>query len=385
MKTKNCYIKVKNLTKIYYTPQGIKEKIQLFLNRDKVSKYIALQDITFNIQEGSSLGIIGENGAGKSTLLRIISGVIPPTSGKIEIKGRVTSVLELGMGFHPEFSGVENAILGATILGISHKNMSDTLKKIIEFAELGNAINNKLKTYSSGMIMRLAFAIATQCDPDILIIDEALAVGDGYFQKKCFNFLVEHIKKGKILLFSSHAMYYVTSLCEKAMWLEKGKIVSIGPAQEVVTSYENYLKRKREQNIPLKTLSNSPARIEKVEVTPSRPKNRDKLEIQVSWKSSSPDIKFHLVIGINRIDGEEITHLSTTKSAPMGGRTHYRLKFVIPNLPLIKGEYTLYVNLADEHALHIYDQKIVHGAFTIESPNEYYFGYISVDYRWEIS
>src|SRR5713226_8375561 len=201
----------------------------------------ALQDVTFEVEKGEAIGIIGQNGAGKSTLLKLLCGVTRPTSGSIEAFGTIASILELGTGFHPEFTGRDNASLNATILGLSSAEVKRKLPGILEFSELGTFLDRPVKTYSSGMYMRLAFSVAVNVDPDILVIDEALAVGDGHFQKKCVDKIREFQRDGRTILFCSHALYHIASICRRALWLDHGSVVRYGPTLDVVHDYESFL------------------------------------------------------------------------------------------------------------------------------------------------
>ncbi len=200
-------------------------------------EFWALKDINFEIQQGDRVGIIGRNGAGKSTLLKILSRITEPTSGKIQIRGRVSSLLEVGTGFHPELTGRENIFLNGAILGMSKVEIARKFDEIVAFAEVEKFLDTPVKRYSSGMYVRLAFAVAANLEPEILIVDEVLAVGDQQFQKKCLGKMEEVGKQGRTVIFVSHSMPTVTSLCDKAILLDAGKIVKIGPTSEVVMHY----------------------------------------------------------------------------------------------------------------------------------------------------
>src|SRR5581483_1129881 len=195
------------LTKQYEIyPRPLDRVLEWITRRPRHTVFPALQDVTFEVERGETVGIVGQNGAGKSTLLRLLCGVTRPTSGVIESNGTIASILELGTGFHPEFSGRDNAALNAAILGLSPSEVKQKLPAILEFSELGTFLDRPVKTYSSGMYMRLAFSVAVNFDPDILVIDEALAVGDGHFQKKCVDKIREFQREGRTILFCSHAM-----------------------------------------------------------------------------------------------------------------------------------------------------------------------------------
>ncbi len=207
-------------------------------SKKKREDFWALKDITFEVQRGEVLGIIGHNGAGKSTLLKILSQITPPTTGEIRLRGRIGSLLEVGTGFHPELTGRENIFLNAAILGMRRKEIEEKFDKIVEFSEIGKFLDTPVKYYSSGMYVRLAFSVAAHLDPDILVLDEVLAVGDSSFQKKCFKKIQEITQtEGRTILFVSHNMNALAELCNRVILLEKGLIKMDGPAKEVVSSY----------------------------------------------------------------------------------------------------------------------------------------------------
>ena len=204
----------------------------------------ALKDVSFEVKRGEMLGIIGPNGSGKSTLLKLIARILEPTSGSIAVDGKVSALIELGAGFHPDLTGRENVYLNGSILGLSQEEMDAKFKEIVEFAELERFINIPLKHYSSGMYMRLGFAIAVSVEPDILLIDEVLAVGDESFQKKCLTKIEEFKRRGKTMVFVSHALETVRKLCDQAIWLEEGEIRSKGTPDKVIYDYLDDLRRK---------------------------------------------------------------------------------------------------------------------------------------------
>lgn len=205
--------------------------------RIRADKLWALKKISLDISEGESLGIIGLNGAGKSTLLKVISGVIRPTEGKVSVSGKIAPLIELGAGFDHELTGKENIYLNASILGFSRREIGEKYDRIVEFAELKEFVNTPLRSYSSGMIARLGFSIATEVEPDILIVDEVLAVGDVHFKKKCRERILKFRDKGVTILFVSHNMEEVKNLCQKVLWLDHGKIKMIDDPVKVVSEY----------------------------------------------------------------------------------------------------------------------------------------------------
>lgn len=201
-------------------------------------EFWALRNISFSVGNGEKVGIIGGNGAGKSTLLSIVAGVTAPSTGHVRATGRLSALLELGAGFHPDLTGRENAITYAALVGLKRREALDRLESIVEFSELGAFIDQPLRTYSSGMTSRLAFSVAAHVDPEVLILDEVLAVGDGGFQEKCRGRIEAMAKKGIALLIVSHSLSSITALCERALWISNGELVDDGPAGAVVERYQ---------------------------------------------------------------------------------------------------------------------------------------------------
>ncbi|PAT32911.1 ABC transporter [Vandammella animalimorsus] len=206
----------------------------------------ALRDVSFELRRGQCIGIIGDNGAGKSSLLKLLAGTLQPSTGKIERLGRITAILELGAGFHPEFTGRDNLYFGGSMIGISHEQMRALEPEIIAFAGLGDALQRPVKTYSSGMVVRLAFALMTAVPPDVLIVDEALAVGDQVFQKKCVERIMAFKEQGCTILFCSHSPYHIRTLCDQAMWLDGGRIKEFGPTEPVLGAYEMHTRLRQQ-------------------------------------------------------------------------------------------------------------------------------------------
>lgn len=233
-------IQVKNVTKEYRLYNDPKDRFKEAINpfHKKYSKpFYALKNISFTVGKGETVGIIGTNGSGKSTILKIITGVIKPSEGHVEVNGNVSALLELGAGFDMEYSGIENIYMNGAVLGFSREEMKAKISEILEFADIGDFVYQPVKTYSSGMLVRLAFALAINVEPEILIIDEALAVGDAFFQAKCFNKLEEIKEAGTTILFVSHDIVSVKKLCSRAIWIEKGVLREEGPAGEICERY----------------------------------------------------------------------------------------------------------------------------------------------------
>ncbi len=234
---------VSKLYRIYQNPSGRLKEI-LLRGRHKYHRdFWALEDVSLLVERGEAVGVIGRNGAGKTTLLQIIAGIMKPTTGDVRVEGRVTALLELGSGFNPEYTGRENILLSGQILGFSEEEMKRRLDVIVRFAELETFVDQPVKTFSTGMLMRLAFASAIHVDPDVLIVDEALAVGDVYFQRKSLDRMEYFRKAGKTVVFVSHDPQLIQRFCSRALWLEAGKVALCGPAQEVVTAYQAFCMR----------------------------------------------------------------------------------------------------------------------------------------------
>ena len=232
---------VKKLYKLYDKPiNRLKESLSL-THKKYHTEHFALDKIDFSINKGECLGIIGTNGSGKSTLLKIITGVLNPTEGNVTVKGKISALLELGAGFNMEYTGIENIYLNGTMMGFTEKEMNEKLQDIIDFAEIGEFINQPVKTYSSGMFARLAFAVAINVEPDILIVDEALSVGDIFFQAKCYKKFNEFKEAGKTIVFVSHDLSSVLKYCDRTLLIHQGKQIKLGKTQEVVDIFKKIL------------------------------------------------------------------------------------------------------------------------------------------------
>jgi ABC-type polysaccharide/polyol phosphate transport system ATPase subunit len=197
----------------------------------------ALRDVSFSVPAGKAFGVIGSNGSGKSTLLKLLAGTSKPTAGTLSVHGRVSALLEIGAGFHPDFSGRENAYLNGSLLGLSRKRMTEAMPEIEAFADIGRFFDAPVKTYSSGMYMRLGFSVAVHLEPDVLLVDEVLAVGDEYFQHKCFAKIEEFRKSDRTILLVSHDLNAVARLCDQTMWLDSGRVAALGPTRDVINAY----------------------------------------------------------------------------------------------------------------------------------------------------
>ena len=338
---------------------------------NKIDLFYAVKGVDLELRAGQSLGIIGENGAGKSTLLQLICGNLAPTSGDIEVIGRVAPLLELGAGFNLEFTGMENIFLNASLLGLSKDEILYHLEDIIDFADIGSFIDQPVRVYSTGMYMRLAFAIATVIRPDILVIDESISVGDGRFARKSFNRIMELKEQGVIMLFCSHSLFHVESLCEEALWIHQGQVKAQGKTQKVLIEYNNWIDRQQQVetnfgNWIMDSDIRENARFLNIEARCdgitgnclTANSSFSTLEIKINFHSDpeipTPTAAVGIILPDNRIltsCGTWIDDIILERSAD--GKGVVTLSY--PNLPLLKGEYSLSAALLCERGIHIYD------------------------------
>lgn len=380
-------------------------------------EFWALQDVSFEIPRGAVVGLIGRNGAGKSTLLQMVCGTLAPTAGTLAVRGRVAALLELGAGFNPDFSGIENVYMNAAILGLSRAQVDARLDAILAFADIGRFAQQPVKTYSSGMFVRLAFAVATSVEPDILVIDEALSVGDGAFARKSFDRIMELREGGATILFCSHAMYHVQALCSKALWLEGGRVRMWDEAARVTADYETALVLES-QNAPVSIAAgaheqsaaaqfeqNSSAHGAQVRKAPEGTavitgidafadgvagrelaihSGRTTLDLRVRF-ASDPALPCPSVgIGIAHASGTVVASAGSVldgavlqRDAQGAGEAWLQL----PSLPLLQGDYSVTVILACERGLHPYE--IMERAVTlrvVQSSLEK--GLVTLPHRW---
>jgi lipopolysaccharide transport system ATP-binding protein len=353
-------------------------------------EFWALRGIDFALKPGASLGLCGANGAGKSTLLKVLSGTTAPTEGRYRANGRVASLLELGAGFHMDFTGRANIILNGVMMGFSKRELEKKMDAIIEFAELGDYIDEPVRTYSSGMGMRLGFSIAATVDPDVLIIDEVFAVGDMYFQKKCVDRIYEFKKRNKTILFCSHSLYDVRQLCDEALWLQKGQPKAIGDAVFVTNEYATYQREHigstedlMEGYPPAPELSGGGKR-ELPRVIDARVykagtdeecyefTSGDSFEIRAWWHNPAPETQT-VQLGMAFLRGDmtlccsAATHFSEHRLEGARGCTVLR----VPEIRLLAGQFLVPVVLLDGEGVHRYHefmlpQNIVIRAYTRE-------------------
>lgn len=434
-------IKVDNVYKsfkVYYDKGStLKEKI-LFKNRNRHDVHEVLKGVSLSIKKGEVVGLIGENGSGKSTLLKLMTKIIYPDKGDIKIKGKVSSLLELGAGFHPDMTGRENIYTNASIFGLTKKEIDARLEQIIDFSELGEFIDNPVRTYSSGMYMRLAFSVAINVDAEILLIDEILAVGDTNFQQKCFERLRELKQSGITIVIVTHDTGTVERFCSSAVWLENGIIKAEGKTNSVVDKYLRFMNSKRIESIEQACEKENEKKLQKesqrennkinneskevinndeidselneeseidynsnrfglkyIEITKAILKNNqgkettvlkggEQVELEIYYKVNKPLEEYVFGMGFYTLEGLCIygsnTQLDNLIVKHSGGQG--KVKFIIPSLPLLTGIYGLNVAIVDENGTPM-DFIRNYCNFNVVSDNRSS-GFIEVEHEWKI-
>jgi len=355
----------KSYPKVFRNADRLRSMLRLALGRKPPDANPVLSDINFEVRRGQSLGVIGENGAGKSTLLKLLSGVLTPTAGTVRVDGSVAALLELGAGFHPEYSGRDNLITAATLLGMSRAEMAAKTDEIIEFADLGHYIDEPIKHYSTGMVVRLGFAIVATRQPDILITDEVLAVGDESFQKKCVRWIEQYLARGGTLLLVSHSMYHVQKLCSQALWLRQGKVAQYGDVFDVTQSYLAFHERKTAEEKGKAPTANEADhyRVQRFEVAGEVGQSTLTLsqgtDLPIVVDIHSPDDRVpQMLFGLLRADGTPVygfgSELERAKPQKIAHQTYqYRLSF--DSLALLPGHYFVRAFAMDPEGLRMFD------------------------------
>jgi homopolymeric O-antigen transport system ATP-binding protein len=354
-------IKVRDLTKLYrFYKKPLHRLKEFFVREKKHTEFFALNHVNFSVTKGETLGVIGENGAGKSTLLQLIAGTLSPTSGEIMVNGRVLALLELGIGFHPDFTGKENIFFYGDILGFPRGFIQSKFNEIVEFSELGGFIDRPLKTYSTGMQMRLAFSLISSLEPDILIIDEVLSVGDVHFQKKCIDRIMDFKNKGKTIIFCSHSSYHVDILCNNVIWLKDGRIEMSGEPGEVLPAYEYYQLQKEETVNEQQGEDYAPIMIRELRLLNAQPLKRgDNMGVTLLIESKKEHAPYHVTLSIkvNSSRGVFLTGTHMRGMNPLSGRMN-RMLVTFPKIPLLGGFYYFHARIFDGNGFVLIHEKV---------------------------
>lgn len=369
---------------------------ELCFKRQYHDEFWALRDVNFRCEPGEVFGVVGDNGAGKSTLLKLLAGTMRQTHGELIVKGRVSAILELGSGFHPEYTGLDNIKLGCALLGLNEQQTLEKIPEIIDFSELGDFVKQPVKSYSSGMFVRLAFAVVTSVDPDVLVVDEALSVGDQHFQKKSMDRMMAFKEQGKALIFCSHSLYHVKELCKRAIWLDKGIIKMQGSSAEVIDLYNDHVRQQNRVSVPVQvnvvssstpvtapvdngTLTAYLTEATLLDVTydiNSKPLYRtgDRFAVKVlaHVQSAVALDDVHIGIIIKRNDGVQCFGVSTV----LDGKQLFHVRdrqfgviYEIPHLSLLSGQFSLEIWLIDSTSAHVYDSMQSCCEFRVSQPN----------------
>ena len=377
-------IEASGLGKTYKLYRHPSDRLWQFLwprGSDWCEHFVALEGVSFQLRRGEVLGIVGVNGAGKSTLLQLITGTISPTAGTVRTQGRVAAILELGSGFNPDFTGRENVYLNAATLGLTKAEIDQRIEAIIDFAGVRSHIDQPVKTYSSGMQIRLAFSIATSVDPDVLIIDEALSVGDGAFGRQSFDRIMEIKERGTTILFCSHVLFHVETFCDRAIWIHKGRVQRIGEVSAVLRPYQEFIDALTEDpnaqpgiaSAPAPSIENAPAsgpkgaaRIRSVEVKLDGVlgtelvgvSQRSRLEVNIFFSSDpllgAPSTAVVISSESGRILGSTLSlgQGVLVARSPEGDGVG---RWVMDRIPLNRGRYRVGVYLLCERGIHAYE------------------------------
>lgn len=384
-------VRAEKLSKSYQIYESPADRlVELATFRTRHRSFAALSDVSFDVEEGDSLGIIGQNGAGKSTLLKLLAGVVRPTSGTLQTRGTVASILELGTGFHPEFSGRDNAMLNAAILGLGPAEMRAKLPRILEFSELGAFLDRPVRTYSSGMFTRLAFSVAVMVDPTVLIVDEALAVGDGHFQKKCVDRIRQLQSSGATILFCSHSLYFVTALCSRILWLDAGRVAGLGASVDVVHEYESFLlekSRRMAQGSQFPAIE-SEVTIESIDLVDVAGASLEALgdgetlRVRTRVRCARPGLGFRVAVAVIRVADElRCCAVRTASDEPLEGPGAWDLEVDLRGLRLTRGDYGIVVFAESPDGTRLLGRLDRPAAFRTES-DRYEVGVIRVGHEW---
>ncbi len=333
------------LTETFNLKNVFRNRKSEIVNRKSVEDFWALRNVSFNVQPGEVVGIIGRNGAGKSTLLKILSRITEPTEGRVTIRGRVASLLEVGTGFHPELTGRENIFLNGAILGMSRAEIKRKFDEIVAFAEVEKFLDTPVKRYSSGMYVRLAFAVAAHLEPEILVVDEVLAVGDAEFQKKCLGKMQSvATQEGRTVLFVSHNMAAVQTLCNKGLYLLQGRITGFGGVDAIVQRYLNSAATPGADDITFPQKLSKEIQLDLLEFTPTDISSGESLKFRVALSSVNPNIVKDFALLIYSDQGVRVAILdlrSHVRDSTVGPGKPWRVAGTVRNLNLVEGCYSV--------------------------------------------
>lgn len=363
------------------------------LSKSSQNEYIwALQDINFEVKQGEVLGIIGKNGAGKSTLLKILSKITNPTKGQVKIKGRIASLLEVGTGFHPELTGRENIFLNGAILGMTNIEVHQKLEEIIEFSGISEYIDTPVKRYSSGMYVRLAFAVAAHLEPEILVIDEVLAVGDYEFQQKCLGKINEFSQKGRTIIFVSHDLIQISKLCTKVLYLKEGKIELNADTEKSINLYFIHNK----QNVHKQESGNDKPYFTNFKILGNDLKERstfytnEKIIFRIEWFNPKEIKGLRLGFAINSFTGQRLfgSTPEDQKLKTYANIGKQGISVVLPKNTLLEGNYTIDIALYQKNISFTYPKQIINlnmlskkeGVYTCDDYRE---GYVQIPLKWQ--
>jgi teichoic acid transport system ATP-binding protein len=386
-------VKTEDLLKEYHIYDRPSERLkELFLKGKKHRVFRALGPLDITIPRGETLGIVGENGSGKSTFLKIVAGVIEPSSGKMTVHGKVSSILELGTGFNPEFTGRENVVLNGALLGLSSPEINKRMDTIQHFADIGEFFDMPVKMYSSGMYMRLAFSLAVHVDTDIIVIDEALSVGDGVYEKKCIDRIWELKRNGITLLFCSHSLYTVANFCDRVLWLREGRAEGLGETKAVLSRYEDYLREKQGIGQPGTPFEQNAGEKKVAQVLGIKLLNEDAQELTALPYGSAIEavLEFELFedtpvsvgFAVDRNDGLCCYADSMVKQGmkPFRGSGIFRTRIRFREFPLLGGAYKIVFFLLDETGICVFD-KAESPLFTVHTAEKEW-GVCRLPFEW---
>lgn len=375
--------------KVHRSSDRLRSLGRLLFSREGAERISVLRDVNLQIRRGESLGLVGENGAGKSTLLKLITGVLTPTTGSVRVRGEIGALLELGAGFHPEYSGRDNIAMTAALHGLSGAQLRERLPEIIEFADIGQYIDEPVKHYSSGMVVRLGFAVVATLKPDLLVTDEVLAVGDESFQKKCVRWIEDYLASGGTLILVSHSMYHIQKLCRHACWLRGGEVAMQGDVFDVTQAYLAYHERKTASAAERSEVAQAGVEFRVIGVAlnddeseqPALLELGDALRVRArvhSRDGRAPSV----MVGIVRADGTAVYGTSTEIDGVTPERAadgEYLCELQLDALALLPGSYRIRVHPMDTEGVRIFDT--VERSVVVRGASRE-FGLVRLAHRW---